>query len=507
MATNNFTADGGEWNTAGNWSLGHVPTSSEDTTFTGIVTPGVSLTVTTTGAFAKSVDFSTAGNAFILSTVSTLAISGSLICKAGMTLTTGGNWIHFQASGNLDTAGINFTSWITVNAGTLTIINNAVNLIGAGNFQVRNAGTSLVTNNNNITCGSFTDGGYAGAVTLTLGSSTINATNVSFAAATLTVTANTAAINITGNSVTSNFGGKTWGGTITFNKTAGQIVTMGDSPTFGNTVLTQGTLELNGKTLTTGTFSSSNSNTRVLRDTAGGGKIIVTGLTSTVFDMSTATNLTVSNSPDIDIGTSNLTQSADVTFAGGGKTFGDFKVTKHAGDYDCIVTGANTFGIITLETPDATYQYSHLQLPASATTTCTGFVSNGTSSYQNSLNSSSAAAHTLSDTAGTNNVTYTTITYSTVTGGAVWLAKDCVDGGNNTGWYFGAILTCDTGSFTLTGQTASLLSSRVLGATGGVYTITGTVADLILTEVWATVKIRGIDVISGKCVYIVGKIT
>ena len=43
----------------------------------------------------------------------------------------------------------------------------------------------------------FADIADAGAVTLTLGSSTINCTNVSFAAATLTVSDNTATMNVT----------------------------------------------------------------------------------------------------------------------------------------------------------------------------------------------------------------------------------------------------------------------------------------------------------------------
>jgi len=206
----------------------------------------------------------------------------------------------------------------------------------------------------------------------------------------------------------------------------------------GTFTLTQGTVDLNGQTLTSNAFSSSNTNTRELKDTAGGGKIIVNGLTGIIFDMSTTTGLTVSNAPDIDIGDSNNTLTADVTFAGGGKTFGDFKVTKHAGDFDCIITGANTFGIITEETPDATYQYSHLQLPGSVTITCTDLVSDGTASYQNNLQAASGTA-TLSCAAGSVDLTYTTITNMIAQGGATFNALTTngnVDGGGNTGWIF-----------------------------------------------------------------------
>lgn len=107
----------------------------------------------------------------------------------------------------------------------------------------------------------------------------------------------------------------------------------------GTFTLTKGTLDLNGKTLSTNIFSSSNANVRVLKDTAGGGKIVITGVTGTVFDMSTNTDLTVSNGPAIDIGTGALTLTGDITFAGGGKTFGNFTVKKHAGNYSLIMTG------------------------------------------------------------------------------------------------------------------------------------------------------------------------
>lgn len=109
------------------------------------------------------------------------------------------------------------------------------------------------------------------------------------------------------------------------------------SAAYGNFTLTRGTLDLNGQTLTCRTLSSSNENTRELQ--FHGGKIIVNGLTGTIFDMSTATNLTVHDAGNIDIGDSNNTLTADVTLNFGDKTFGDVKFTKHAGDYDYIIAG------------------------------------------------------------------------------------------------------------------------------------------------------------------------
>ena len=209
----------------------------------------------------------------------------------------------------------------------------------------------------------------------------------------------------------------------------------------GTFTLTQGTFDLNGQILTTNIFSSSNSNTRSLIDSVGGGKIIVNALTGTVFNMATTTGLTVSNSPKVDIGNSTRTLIANVTFAGGGKAFGDFKVTKHAGNFTCDITGANTFGAFTQETPDATYQYADARLTAATTTVVSSIVADGTASYQLTRSSITAATHTISDASGTNAVTYNTITNEIATGGATFNAFTTlgnVDGGGNTGWVFTA---------------------------------------------------------------------
>lgn len=210
----------------------------------------------------------------------------------------------------------------------------------------------------------------------------------------------------------------------------------------GTFTLTQGDLDLNGQTITTGIFSSSNSNTRELKDSAGGGKIIVNGLTGTIFNMGTTTGLTVSNAPDIQIGNSAKTLTADATMDFGGKTFGDVKFTKHAGDYDYIIAGSNAFGTLTCETPDATYQYSDLQLTVSTDQTITSLVATGTGDYKiNILSTSAGTAATLSDTTGTNTVSYCTIKDITAEGGATW---DASDGTNtnvsgNTGWEWPAV--------------------------------------------------------------------
>jgi fibronectin-binding autotransporter adhesin len=706
-ATNNFTADGGEWNTAGNWSLGRVPDATDDVTVTGITSAGKSLTITTTAAVAKSIDFSGAANAFTLSGSVSITISGSLTCKTGMTWSHSGAVI-INGAGTITSNSVSLASITSLRITAASVGLGDALALGTKPLYVDSAAT-LTSNNNTITCGQLGNNSVSGAVTLTLGSSTLNCSSIRFAFISLTVTANTATVNITRTSSGNGnmfMGAAEWGGTTTitltdsgteagiwdantfgnltivFNPTtgynalnleanqtvtgaftitgngsnarggvgnirgqirglnngvigtqrtitAGSVVLSGnlagsagtvdfrdvrgagagswdlsahasgdrggntgitfrtattyylaaadftadnsrspqdydnvwsttddgtpdgagifplpqdtivinnnsftssgqqfafhangasgtinatalteanalmfpryaygdilytgsgvsiaqhaayslqgidarlknersstallidtnnlDPATYtiavnsaGGTVklssafktgtsftLTKGTLDLNGQTLTCGTFLSTNSNARTISDSAGGAKIILNGLTGTLFDTTTSTNLTVSNAPDIQIGDGSKTLTGDVTFMGAGKTYGDFTVKKHAGNYDAIITGTNTFGVLMMETPDATYQYSDLQLTSGTTTTVSSLVADGTASYKIGLKSvTGGSAATISDTTGANTVSNMTIQDITVSG-ATFTANTSTDVSGNSGW-------------------------------------------------------------------------
>jgi hypothetical protein len=224
--------------------------------------------------------------------------------------------------------------------------------------------------------------------------------------------------------------GSTWGSNWTI-QSYGNSVLLGDDLSINTSYacnLTAGTLDLNGHSLTAA--STTNTSGFTLQDTVGGGSLILTGLTGTLFD---GDGLTISNAPDIQIGDSTLTYSGDVTFAGAGKTYGDLDIKKHAGDYDAIITGDDTFGAITLETPDATYNYSDVTFPTATSTTCTSFSADGTADYTINI------VGDLDDDAGENSVSYCTITDSDASGGADWIASTKngnVDGTGNTGWDF-----------------------------------------------------------------------
>jgi len=84
-------------------------------------------------------------------------------------------------------------------------------------------------------------------------------------------------------------------------------VQLQDDFTTGTTItttLTSGTLDLNGKKLSTGLFSSTNSNTRTIA--FGAGNITVTGV-GTVWTTTTVTNLTITGTPVVNVTSSGST--------------------------------------------------------------------------------------------------------------------------------------------------------------------------------------------------------
>ncbi len=136
-------------------------------------------------------------------------------------------------------------------------------------------------------------------------------------------------------SITTN--GKTLDFPIT--KSDAGTLTLADNLTMGSTrtfTLTQGTLALNDKTLTTGLFSSSNSSVREINFGSSGELRVLEGGPS--FNAATGTNLTTSGT-----GTINMVNAAGKTFAGGGRTY---PTLNQGGTSALAITGANTFADI-----------------------------------------------------------------------------------------------------------------------------------------------------------------
>lgn len=160
----------------------------------------------------------------------------------------------------------------------------------------------------------FTDGinptGFAAAI----GNNALTVYGNFKASTGMTRNAGTQAITFaaTSGTKTIDLAGVTFDCPFTFNGVGGtfQLASALTSGATRTCTLTNGTLDLNNFTLTTGLFSSTNSNTRVLA--FGTGKIVLTGTSGTIFTTSVFTNLTVTGTSLVQAnnggaGTRNLT--------------------------------------------------------------------------------------------------------------------------------------------------------------------------------------------------------
>lgn len=267
----------------------------------------------------------------------------------------------------------------------------------------------------------------------------------------------------TGKTVTTN--GVTFDGDIAFNG-AGGGWTLQDALTLATSkalTLTAGALDLNSKTVTAGSFASSNSNTRTL--TATGASFVLAG-SGTAWNTATTTNLTLSASGS----TITLNSASAKTFAGGNLTYGTLV---QGGAGDLTVSGSNTFEDISNTTQPVSVLFT-----AGTTSTFTAFSLTGTAGNLVTIGSATSATHTLSKASGTVSVNYCSISYSIAAGGATWDAKVSrgnADGGNNTGWIFivAYTLAAAQGIYGLSGQGLAPLASHQLLSSVGAVTITG----------------------------------
>jgi hypothetical protein len=151
---------------------------------------------------------------------------------------------------------------------------------------------------------------------------------------------------------------------------------------------------------------------------------------------SSASVYSVNAGATVNAGTSTLvigSSTANLTFAGGGKTYNDFRVTPGLSG-TVAITGANTFNRI----------YSNgggvksIILPGSATTTLLSGLglNNGTDVI---TFTASAGSATVSKASGILSWDYVNLTNIPSTGGATFYAgANSTDGGGNTGWIFSA---------------------------------------------------------------------
>lgn len=123
----------------------------------------------------------------------------------------------------------------------------------------------------------------------------------------------------------------------------------------------------------------------------------------------------------------NYVGSVAPTFYGGGKTYYNMIVGTNT-NY-LTIRDDNTFNVLTITAPREVRFYS------GSTQTVASFVANGTAANPITLRASTVGSHFhLSDSAGTNTVTWCTIQDSTAQGGATWAATNSTDVSGNSGW-------------------------------------------------------------------------
>ena len=207
MADRYWVGDGGNWSDNTNhWSAADggapnasLPTSSDNVYFTANSFSGGGLTVTV-DATANCLDMVWTGamNTPRLAGGHQLQIYGSVTFITDMTYSQSGVFGLYggAAARTLRTNGLDLSSigYIEMNCSGDITLQDAIN-IGTKTYYFK--GGTLITGNNNMTIGSMNISAAA-VRTLTLGASTIACTSWDYSGSNLTVTANTATINVSG---------------------------------------------------------------------------------------------------------------------------------------------------------------------------------------------------------------------------------------------------------------------------------------------------------------------
>jgi len=383
------------------------------------------------------------------------------------------------------------TVWNTGTPTNLTVTGTPVVNVSNNTATATTVSTGSPTEANSISF-NFTTGTYA----LTFSSGTVRSLNFTGFAGTMANTNKTIYGNLTlaaaytagtnrwmfaGTSGTQTItsGGFTVDWPLTFDGVGGTFA-LGGTLTVGSTrltTLTNGTLDLAGFTYSTGTFATAFGTKNI---TFNAGTLTVTGSGATAFDNAKPTNFTTTAGTGT--GYISMSSATAKTFVGGGSTFNATLTQSGAGAL--TITGSNSFANLT----NTTQPVSILFTAATTTTFTSGFSLAGTAGNLVTIGSVTAASHTLSKASGTVSVSYCTISQSTATGGASWQALTSngnVDGGNNTGWNFGNTnypITANSGTYALTGQSATITKTRLITANNGTYALTGQSATITKTR-------------------------
>jgi hypothetical protein len=175
----------------------------------------------------------------------------------------------------------------------------------------------------------------------------------------------------------------------------------------------------------------------------GSGTWTLTG-TGAVWNITNSTNLTFNPSTSTIVLSDTSTTARN--FNGFGLTYNNLTIGGTTGTSTLTFTGSNTFNTLS-----STKTVAHTILfGASTTNTFTTFNINGTAGNVVTIGTPTANNHTLAKAGGgTVTADYLSISRSTATPTLTWLATNSTDGGNNSGWYFGAFPSAGSGNYFL----------------------------------------------------------
>ena len=467
------TGGTGNWNSTTNWSATTGGAS-------GASVPGSSDTATldaSSGAGTVTLDISP--------TIQTLTCTGFT-----GTLAFGTNTISLNSTGTIFTGATTMTVTgtpliiCTNNSATArTITPGAVTEANSISFRVTaGTGTFTISSTTGIRNLDFTDGtnptGYAGAATF--GTMTIYGDFKASTGMTCAASANTTTFAATSGTKTINTAGVTFDRPFTFNGVGGtfQLVSALTSGAARTVTLTNGTLDLASYTLTTGIFSSTNSNVRTLA--FGTGKIVLTGNSAIIFTTGVITNLTVTGTSLVQSTYSGSTGTRTLTL-GTGAISENFAINFDITAGSDIVSLAGTGGAA--KNVNFTGFFGTIDLPS--TKTIYGNFDAGSATSITGTSTVTFAATSGTKTIRTNGLIYGgSVTFNGI--GGTWSLQDALSLTGTLTLTNGTLklkagTTSTVGSFATSGTNAKYLLSTTLGSQATISQASGTVTVNYLT--------------------------
>jgi hypothetical protein len=346
--------------------------------------------------------------------------SGNCGGNSGITFTTPATQTHTTSSGGNMSDSSKWTSRVPLPQDNIVVDSNTT---GTVTLNMPRMGTNITLTGFVGTWSASTAAiAMYGSLTLPSGMTYTGGNNLSF------MGRGTHTVTTGGNSITTPlfFGGS--GGTYTLQDNL--TTATGIKITLGSSSVGSCTFVDNGVTVGVDVATTSHAS-QVL--TLTGTWNLSNASATTVWNVTSSSTITASTAT-IAITTAGTNTR---TFAGNGNTYGTLTYTVAGSTGKLFITGSNTFDTINFS--DASNARTLSLTAATTTTIVTALNIKGTSANKMTLNSVTAATHTLSKSSGFISCDNASITNSIATGGATWVATRSTNVSGNTGWNFSPI--------------------------------------------------------------------